>query len=1088
MNEPPLDRTESVIDIFVLSISESLGPQLTEHLEDKGYRVTVFSDSKRLLETLGEGKPNLLICDATTVEDGFEVCRRIKADSDLWVIPVLIFTGASTLADFLYVLDSNADNFLAYPSDLPYRLSLIESMLTTPVERQTPDLIKTQFKINHEDRIYVVAASRRKILELLLSSFEIAVNKSSDLSELKREVQRLTELTETLEESVTEHTCVIDLLNASIKQKEQKIAALTSEGGEKARTLVQKTEEIRRLAAELDAEKALVATGNEKIGSIIREKEEIESFHSSEIDAVRQQVAGLLTQIDTTQTRLTAVQREYEEEKTHGLSLEGTLEEVIAQKDLAEKTLHTLIPEHEQLKSVFEEEKTHRISLEGTLQEVVAQKDQAEKTLHTLVPEHEQLKSAFEAGMNRAVSAEQEIQVIRQVKAQTEQDLTQKITDLDMALRQRDADLTLLKEELETEKKERISGEELVRSLTQEREQSELSLQSVISDLRGQLNGIQEENTSAADALETKESIIQSLEKNLAESVADKEKTDENLRANQVLYDAALTQLNQALADATGIRSALESDLAATKRQNLEYTEVLGQTTRDKELSGQQVYTLTGELDQAKEALGKKESLIASLQEDLAGAIREKENTEVRVKTDLESYKTTFIHLKHDLDDTLASRRTLEKDLAAAKMQSKAYAEEMALATRNKERSVQKIRLLADELEQVKADLDTERNLHRTTDVNLEAAELERRRFEENLRTSANEQKSLNEQLENERKLRLIAEEKTAVASREEKRLKEELRAVTDEHDHQEQDRSLKIQTLKKDLETVCELQKSLEEEVSILNEEKLKAEQKVQALTSELEQARTALADEWVDHMTSDERLAAAVLERQRLQQSLSQPDLSDTGREKVQEIIAKEPDLPVIINPAFHSLERVTSPEGQPSPVSEDRQTPTEPSPGPAGETSEMVLRNMNFSEIEDLFEEDQPLTQPGKDTGLNESGNEAELSPAPAASDAGEEETGVEDDEYNETEPEEPDEDSAVPDDFSRPIPGPAFSFDRRQWLSLIKWAHHSEALSRDQRAQIIRMGRLIQKNRRLTREQEDQVGEMIALVQALGYRPA
>ncbi len=233
MNEPPLDRNESMIDIFVLSISESIAPQLTEHLEEKGYRITLFSDSTRLLEILREGKPNLLICDTTTVEDGFEVCRRIKADSDLWVIPVLIFTSASTLADLLNVLDCNADNFLAYPSDLPYRLSLIDTMLSTPVERQTPELIKTQFKINHDDRIYVVSASRRKILEFLLSSFEIAVNKSSELSELKLEIQRLTESAETLEESVTEHTCVIDLLNATIKQKDQKIVALSSEGADK---------------------------------------------------------------------------------------------------------------------------------------------------------------------------------------------------------------------------------------------------------------------------------------------------------------------------------------------------------------------------------------------------------------------------------------------------------------------------------------------------------------------------------------------------------------------------------------------------------------------------------------------------------------------------------------------------------------------------------------------------------------------------------------------------------------------------------------------------------------------------------------
>ncbi len=37
------------------------------------------------------------------------------------------------------------------------------------------------------------------------------------------------------------------------------------------------------------------------------------------------------------------------------------------------------------------------------------------------------------------------------------------------------------------------------------------------------------------------------------------------------------------------------------------------------------------------------------------------------------------------------------------------------------------------------------------------------------------------------------------------------------------------------------------------------------------------------------------------------------------------------------------------------------------------------------------------------------------------------------------------------------------------------------------QIVRMGRLIQKDRKLTGKQEEQVGELIALVQALGYKP-
>ena len=76
-------------------------------------------------------------------------------------------------------------------SILPYLLSLIEGMLTVPVERPTPEQIKTQFKIKHDDQVFVVTADRRKLLEFLLSSFEIAVSKSTDLSRAQENIQNL---------------------------------------------------------------------------------------------------------------------------------------------------------------------------------------------------------------------------------------------------------------------------------------------------------------------------------------------------------------------------------------------------------------------------------------------------------------------------------------------------------------------------------------------------------------------------------------------------------------------------------------------------------------------------------------------------------------------------------------------------------------------------------------------------------------------------------------------------------------------------------------------------------------------------------
>ena len=120
MNTPRSDETDSVIDIFVLSVSETLGLLLPEHLEKRGYRVTLFTDCKSLHEALKPEKPNLLICDTTTFDkEAFEVCRLIKADDDLWVIPVLILTNVSMISDLFDVLDCNADNFLPLPFDLP---------------------------------------------------------------------------------------------------------------------------------------------------------------------------------------------------------------------------------------------------------------------------------------------------------------------------------------------------------------------------------------------------------------------------------------------------------------------------------------------------------------------------------------------------------------------------------------------------------------------------------------------------------------------------------------------------------------------------------------------------------------------------------------------------------------------------------------------------------------------------------------------------------------------------------------------------------------------------------------------------------
>ncbi|MDD1700468.1 MAG: response regulator [Methanoregula sp.] len=550
MNTLPSDENESTIDIFVLSVSETVVPLFTGHLEKKGYRITLFTNGTNLFEALRTGKPNLLICDTTTSDnETFEVCRRIKADDDLWVIPVLILTSISTLSDLFHVLDCNADNFIPLPFDPAVGLSVIESMLKTPVERQIPDQNKTQFRISHDDRIYVVSANRRKLLELLLSSFEIAVNKSSELSTVKTELQALSESAIYLEDRLTEQTRLIETVKATLHQKEQKISTLTCDVEEKKKLLAQKTR------------KAVIVTYDDNGHALFQEKKDIGTSSGSEIETLRQQISELSTELDTAKTGLDALEEELDEEKMHCTSLECTLELLGQQKEFLEKSLRSI------------------------------------------TDEHEQLISAFEAERNRVLSAEQELKTVMQAKMQSEQELTLIINDFDETKNQQAADLNRLKGELETEVNRRISAENQLGSLRQDKEESETFLRSSVTTLKDQLDDLRVQLENTRTALKNEENTTQLLKENLAEIVAENEKT--KIRFNEELEadKATLIQQKRDLDETTEILKTLERNLNSVKIQNKALVNELNLANQRKPESDQQVRQLADELKNVQTAL-----------------------------------------------------------------------------------------------------------------------------------------------------------------------------------------------------------------------------------------------------------------------------------------------------------------------------------------------------------------------------------------------------------------------------------------------------------------------------------------------------
>jgi CheY-like chemotaxis protein len=98
-------------------------------LESEGYEVDVANNGRVALESIASHPPDLVLLDVMMPEmNGFEVTRRLRQNSDLPFIPILLVTGYSepTPADGF---DVGADGFIRKPIDFDDLLDKIRIIL-----------------------------------------------------------------------------------------------------------------------------------------------------------------------------------------------------------------------------------------------------------------------------------------------------------------------------------------------------------------------------------------------------------------------------------------------------------------------------------------------------------------------------------------------------------------------------------------------------------------------------------------------------------------------------------------------------------------------------------------------------------------------------------------------------------------------------------------------------------------------------------------------------------------------------------------------------------------------------------------------
>jgi class 3 adenylate cyclase len=122
MHDPPR--------IFIVDDNETNRCLLAARLGAEGYQTTEAENGERALAVAREVAPDVVLLDVMMPKiDGFEVCRRLKGDSTLGFIPIIMVTARADSKDVVTGLNAGADEYLTKPVDHAALVARVRSML-----------------------------------------------------------------------------------------------------------------------------------------------------------------------------------------------------------------------------------------------------------------------------------------------------------------------------------------------------------------------------------------------------------------------------------------------------------------------------------------------------------------------------------------------------------------------------------------------------------------------------------------------------------------------------------------------------------------------------------------------------------------------------------------------------------------------------------------------------------------------------------------------------------------------------------------------------------------------------------------------
>ena len=116
--------------IYILEDDASIRKLVVYTLNSQGMEAEGFERPSSFWRALEERQPDLVLLDIMLPEeDGLQVLKRLRADSNTRRLPVLMLTAKSTEYDKVLGLDQGADDYIAKPFGMMEQMARIRTAL-----------------------------------------------------------------------------------------------------------------------------------------------------------------------------------------------------------------------------------------------------------------------------------------------------------------------------------------------------------------------------------------------------------------------------------------------------------------------------------------------------------------------------------------------------------------------------------------------------------------------------------------------------------------------------------------------------------------------------------------------------------------------------------------------------------------------------------------------------------------------------------------------------------------------------------------------------------------------------------------------